>query len=118
MSDDSMWEAVEAAVLAEAKRRLDNLDCGRTQAVPYEEIKWKLRVTVERACQTEAPSAERQPPETEDAYRAHVLAKIERGIADAKAGRIVQHAEVLAMIDALSWIEVSRSARGEIYRGK
>jgi hypothetical protein len=50
--------------------------------------------------ETEAPSAERLPPETEDAYRARLIAKIERGIADVKAGRVVPHAEVLAMIDA------------------
>lgn len=50
--------------------------------------------------ETEAPSAGRHPPETEAAYRARVIAKIERGIADVKAGRVVPHAEVLAMIDA------------------
>lgn len=46
------------------------------------------------------PSAERLPPESEDAYRARVIAKIERGIADVTAGRVVSHAEVLAMIEA------------------
>jgi predicted transcriptional regulator len=50
--------------------------------------------------EAEAPSAERHPPESEDAYRARLIAKIERGIADVKAGRVVSHAEVLAMIDA------------------
>jgi len=49
IGDGSNQEEVDAAVLAEAKRRLDNLDSGRTQAVPYEEIKRKLRATVERA---------------------------------------------------------------------
>ncbi|KIG13401.1 hypothetical protein DB30_08168 [Enhygromyxa salina] len=48
----------------------------------------------------EAPSAARFPAETEDAYRARLIAKIERGLADVKAGRGVLHAEVLAMIDA------------------
>jgi hypothetical protein len=48
----------------------------------------------------EAPSAERLPPESEDAYRARLIAKIERGIADVEAGRVVSHAEVLAMIEA------------------
>ena len=61
------------------------------QAQPVEQIEPE---------ETDAPSAERLPPETEDAYRARLIAKIERGIADVKAGRVVPHAEVLAMIDA------------------
>ena len=47
--DGSTQEEIDAAVLAEVKRRLDSLDSGRTQAIPYEEIKRKLRATVERA---------------------------------------------------------------------
>jgi putative addiction module component (TIGR02574 family) len=49
VGDGSTQEDLDAAVLAEVKRRLDNLDSGRTQAIPYEEIKRKLRATVERA---------------------------------------------------------------------
>lgn len=48
----------------------------------------------------EAPSARRLPPESEDAYRARVVAKVERSLASLDAGRGVPHAEVLAMIDA------------------
>jgi hypothetical protein len=48
----------------------------------------------------EAPSASRLPPETEDAYRARVIAKIERGIADVEAGRVTPHAEVMAHFEA------------------
>lgn len=39
-------------------------------------------------------------PASEDPERARIVAKIERGLADVKAGRVVPHAEVLAMIDA------------------
>jgi predicted transcriptional regulator len=48
----------------------------------------------------EAPSAERLPPESEDAYRARLIAKIERGLADVQAGRVVPHAEVMAQLEA------------------
>jgi predicted transcriptional regulator len=48
----------------------------------------------------EARSAERLQPETEDAYRARLTAKIERGLADVKAGRVVPHAEVMAQLEA------------------
>jgi predicted transcriptional regulator len=48
----------------------------------------------------EAPSASRHPPETEDAYRERLVAKIERSLASLDAGRGVPHAEVLAMLDA------------------
>lgn len=48
----------------------------------------------------EDPSADRIGAETEDAYRARLIAKIERGIADVKAGRVVPHAEVMAQFEA------------------
>jgi hypothetical protein len=48
----------------------------------------------------EAPSASRLPPESEDAYRARLIAKIERGIADVEAGRVTPHAEVMARFEA------------------
>jgi predicted transcriptional regulator len=38
--------------------------------------------------------------ESEEAYRARLIAKVERGIADIEAGRGIPHAEVLAMLDA------------------
>jgi predicted transcriptional regulator len=39
-------------------------------------------------------------PSSDDAYREYVIAKIERGLADVKAGRVVPHAEVLAQLEA------------------
>jgi predicted transcriptional regulator len=49
----------------------------------------------------EAQPAEQQPrPESEDAYRERVVAKIKRSLASLDSGRGVPHAEVLAMIDA------------------
>lgn len=97
----------ERAAVAEAKRRLEELDSGRAQPVPYDVVKQKLRAMAQAQPaeqfeheETEAPSAKRIPPETEDAYCARVIAKIERGLADVKAGRVVPHAEVLAIIDA------------------
>lgn len=48
----------------------------------------------------EAPSASRLPPESEDAYRARQIAKIERGLADVQAGRVTPHAEVMARFEA------------------
>jgi predicted transcriptional regulator len=42
----------------------------------------------------------RPAPASDDAERARIVALIERGLADVKAGRVVPHAEVLAMIDA------------------
>ncbi|KIG14958.1 hypothetical protein DB30_06147 [Enhygromyxa salina] len=51
IGDGSPQEEIDAATLAEAKRRLDDLDAGRTQSVPYEEIKRKLHGTIERARQ-------------------------------------------------------------------
>lgn len=46
----------------------------------------------------EARSPDRLQPETEDAYRARLIAKIERGIVDVNAARVVPHAEVLAQL--------------------
>jgi predicted transcriptional regulator len=49
----------------------------------------------------EARAAE-QPHASDDAEleRARVVAKIERGLADVKAGRVVPHAEVMARFEA------------------
>ncbi len=49
MDEMDETDEMDAATLAEAKRRLADLDSGRTQAVPYQEIKRKLHATVERA---------------------------------------------------------------------
>lgn len=49
IGDGTPQDEIDAATLAEAKRRLADLDSGRTQAVPYLEIKQKLHATVERA---------------------------------------------------------------------
>lgn len=49
IGDGTPQDEIDAATLAEAKRRLADLDSGRTQAVPYREIKQKLHATVERA---------------------------------------------------------------------
>ena len=49
VGDGSPQDEVDAATLAEAKRRLADLDSGRTRAVPYEQIKHKLRSTIDRA---------------------------------------------------------------------
>jgi predicted transcriptional regulator len=48
----------------------------------------------------EAAPAEQPRPESADAYRERVVAKIERSLASLDAGLGVPHAEVLAMIDA------------------
>ena len=44
--------------------------------------------------------AEQFRPATSDAERDRVVAKIERGLADVKAGRVVPHAEVMARFEA------------------
>lgn len=49
IGDGTPQDEIDAATLAEAKRRLADLDSGRTQAVPYPEIRQKLHATVERA---------------------------------------------------------------------
>ena len=46
---DASQEKIDAAALAEAKRRLERLDAGQTQAVSYDEIKRKLHGTIDRA---------------------------------------------------------------------
>lgn len=43
---------------------------------------------------------EQPRPASDDAERDGVVAKIERGLADVKAGRVISHAEVLARIEA------------------
>lgn len=45
-------------------------------------------------------TTEQMQPRSEDAERERVVALIEQGLEDVKAGRVVPHAEVLAMIDA------------------
>ena len=51
---------------------------------------------------SEARAAQQPRSESEDAEleRARVVAKIERGLADVKAGRVVPHAEVMARFEA------------------
>jgi predicted transcriptional regulator len=49
---------------------------------------------------TEPRPAEQSGSVRDDAERERVVAKIERGLADVKAGRVVPHAEVLARIEA------------------
>lgn len=51
---------------------------------------------------SEPSTAEQTRPSSgsDDQERARIVALIERGLADVKAGRVVPHAEVLAMIDA------------------
>jgi predicted transcriptional regulator len=44
--------------------------------------------------------AEQHRPASDDAERDRVIAKIERGLADVKAGRVVPHAEVMARFEA------------------
>ncbi|MFV8756671.1 hypothetical protein ACNOYE_39510 [Nannocystaceae bacterium ST9] len=48
----------------------------------------------------ELRTAEQPHSATGDAERERVMAKIERGLADVEAGRVVLHADVLARIDA------------------
>ena len=50
----------------------------------------------------EARAAEQPAPTSDDAERERqrVIAKIERGLADADAGRVIPHAEVMAQIEA------------------
>ena len=53
-----------------------------------------------------APATDEHAPETPDeaaareAYRRHVVAKIEAGLADSEAGRTIPHAEVVARMRA------------------
>lgn len=49
---------------------------------------------------SEPSAAEQTQPASEDAERARIVAKIERGLADSKAGRVVPHAEVMARMEA------------------
>jgi predicted transcriptional regulator len=51
---------------------------------------------------SEAQAAEQARTASDDAEleRARVVAKIERGLADVKAGRVVPHAEVMARFEA------------------
>ena len=49
VGDGVAQEQLDAAALAEAKRRLARLDSGETEAVSYEAIKRKLHESVERA---------------------------------------------------------------------
>ena len=49
---------------------------------------------------TEPRPAEQPRLPSDKTERDRVIAKIERGLADVKAGRVVSHAEVLARIEA------------------
>jgi predicted transcriptional regulator len=51
---------------------------------------------------SEPSTAEQTRPTlaSDDAERARIVAKIERGLADVKAGRVVPHAEVMARMEA------------------
>ncbi|HLT38796.1 MAG TPA: hypothetical protein VK034_21060 [Enhygromyxa sp.] len=49
---------------------------------------------------SKAQAAEQPRPASDDAERQRAVAKIERGLADVKAGRVIPHAEVLARIEA------------------
>lgn len=49
LGDGSTRAEIDAAVLAEVKRRLEDLDSGRTTPLPYEQVKQKLHAAVERA---------------------------------------------------------------------
>ncbi|MFO7562421.1 MAG: addiction module protein [Enhygromyxa sp.] len=49
IGDGSTREEIEAAWLAEVKRRRDDLDAGRTQPVPWEDVREKLHSKIRRA---------------------------------------------------------------------
>jgi putative addiction module component (TIGR02574 family) len=49
LGDGSTQADIDAAVLAEVRRRLENVDSGRTTPIPYEQVKRKLDATIERA---------------------------------------------------------------------
>ena len=49
IGDGSTQEEIDAAWLEEVKRRRDDLDAGRTQAVPWEDVREKLHAKIKRA---------------------------------------------------------------------
>jgi predicted transcriptional regulator len=51
--------------------------------------------------QVTEPRPTEQPSASAEAERQRVVAKIERGLADVKPGRVIPHAEVVARLEAL-----------------
>ena len=92
-----------AAWLAAARRRLDDLDSGRVEAIPGDQVFDRVRTRLEKL----AKSAGRTPramlkfvlrdgfTETE-----RVVQAVNAGRADVAAGRVRSHAKVMADADA------------------
>jgi putative addiction module component (TIGR02574 family) len=49
IGDGSTQDEIDAAWLAEVKRRRDDLQAGRTQGVPWEHVRQKLHAKIKRA---------------------------------------------------------------------
>jgi len=57
IGDGSSDEEIEAAWLAEAKRRLEDLRSGRSKPVSFDEVNQKLRAMLDRARERQQTSA-------------------------------------------------------------
>ncbi|PRQ07377.1 addiction module protein [Enhygromyxa salina] len=110
IGDGSSSKEIEAAWVAEAKRRAEAIDQGELGLVDSEEMMARLRPLSPRTHRSvehgsvmatlRSHRISEARPTSDDAERDRVIAKIERGLADVEAGRVVPHAEVMARLEA------------------